>query len=98
MHVVVLQTEQVAGPGSTPDFTVLQGPYEVGYAYDCESAPTAEQSFQVLDVPAQAGSSSVLNSTDLQGSGTIVISTTGDQKLEVETGPACQWVMKVVAP
>jgi hypothetical protein len=23
---------------------------------------------------------------------------TGDQKLEVETAPACQWVMKVVAP
>lgn len=98
MHLVVLQTQQVSGPGSTPEFTVLQGPYEVGYAYDCQSAPVAQQAFQVLDVPAHGATSSVLSSRDLQGSGTVVVSATGDQKLKVETAPACQWVMKVVAP
>jgi hypothetical protein len=98
MHIVVLQTQQVAGPGQTPEFTVAQGPYEVGYAYDCESALTADQSFQILVAPAQGGSSSVFSSTQVQGSGTLVVPTTGDQKLEVETAAACQWVMKVVAP
>jgi hypothetical protein len=98
MHLLVLQTQQVSGPGSTPEFTVQQGPYEVGYAYDCQSAPTADQSFQILDVPARGGTSSVFSSTVVQGSGTVVVPVTGDQKLEVETAPACQWVMKVVAP
>jgi hypothetical protein len=98
MHHVVLQTQQVAGPGSTPEFTVPQGPYEVGYAFDCQSAPTPEQSFQVLDVPVQGAARTVFHSMDLQGSGTLVVSTTGGQKLEVETAAGCQWVMKVVAP
>ncbi len=98
MHIVVLQTQQVSGPGSTPEFTVLQGPYEVGYAYDCQSAPTAEQLFQVLDVPAHGATGSIFSSRNLQGSGTLVVTATGDQKLEVETAAACQWVMKVVAP
>jgi hypothetical protein len=98
MHIVVLQTEQVAGPGSTPEFAVLQAPYEVGYAYDCQAAPTSQQSFQVLVVPAKGGTSSLFSSTDLQGSGTLVVSTTGDQKLQVETAAACQWALKVVAP
>jgi hypothetical protein len=31
VHIVVVQTEQVAGPGSTPELTVLQALYEVGY-------------------------------------------------------------------
>ncbi|HUC12933.1 MAG TPA: hypothetical protein VMS00_00640, partial [Acidimicrobiales bacterium] len=82
----------------TPEFTVLKGPYEVGYAYDCQSAPTSEQSFQILDLPVPGGPTSVFSSRDLQGSGTVVVPTTGDQKLEVETAAACQWVMKVVAP
>lgn len=98
MHITVLQTQQLSGPGSTPEFTVAEGPYEVGYAYDCQSAPTAEQSFQILGVPVQGGPSTVFHSTVLQGSGTLVVSTTGDQKLEVQTAAACQWVMKVVAP
>jgi hypothetical protein len=97
MHIVVLQTQQVAGPGSTPEFTVFQGPYEVGYAYDCQSEPTAEQSFRVLDVLVPGGTSTVFHSADLQGSGAFVVSTTGDQRLEVETAAACQWVLKVVA-
>jgi hypothetical protein len=92
MHIVVLQTEQVAGPGSTPEFTVPQTPYEVGYAYDCQSAPSAEQSFQVLDVPAQGGTSSLFSS------GTLVVHATGDQRLEVKTAAPCQWALKVVAP
>ena len=98
MQIVVLQTQQVAGPGQTPEFTVAQGPYEVGYAYDCESALTADQSFQVLLLPVQGSTTSVFSSTQVQGSGTLVVPTTGDQKLEVETAAACQWVMKVVAP
>jgi hypothetical protein len=98
MHVVILRAQQVAGPGSTPVFTVPKGPYEVGCAYDCQSAQTAEQSLEILDVVVQGATSTAFHSTDLQGSGTLVVSATGDQKLEIDTAAGCKWVIEVAAP
>ena len=97
MHLVVLQTQQVLRTRLDPGVHVQQGPYEVGYAYDCQSAGCTTD-VPILDVADRGATSSVLSSRDLQGSGTVVVSAKGDQKLKVETAPACQWVMKVVAP
>ena len=99
MRTVVVQMPQTSGSSATPEFTISHGPYEFGYAYDCQAAPTAEQSFQVSVVTSEGPSASpAVFSKKLRGTGTEAVSTTGSQKLVVETGAACQWVLKVVAP
>jgi len=99
MKTVVLQTPQTTGPASTPQFTIPKGPYEFGYAYDCQAAPAADQSFAVSVVTAGGPAPSpAVFSRGLKGSGTRVVATEGAQTLDVETAAACQWVLKVVAP
>ncbi len=99
MRTVVLQTPQTNGPSSTPEFTIGRGPYEFGYAYDCEAAPTADQAFEVEVVEADGNVAfPVVRSTELKGTGSRVVARTGQQKLEVETAAACEWVLRVVAP
>ena len=100
MKTVVLQTPQTTGPASTPQFTIPKGPYEFGYAYDCQAAPAADQSFAVSVVTAGGPAHHSRSHPDigLKGSGTRVVATEGAQTLDVETAAACQWVLKVVAP
>jgi hypothetical protein len=99
MRTVVLQTPQTAGSSSTPEFTISQAPYEFGYAYDCQAAPSAEQSFQVVVVTAAGPAATpAFFSRELKGAGTAVVGVRGAQKLEVETAAACEWVLRVVAP
>jgi hypothetical protein len=48
MHIVVLQTQQVSGPGSTPEFTVLQSPYEVDERLEAETAAACQSVMKVV--------------------------------------------------
>ena len=99
MRVVVLQTPQTNGPSLTPEFTISHAPYEVGYAYDCQAAPTARQSFQVSVLTSYGPvSSPLIFSKDARGAGTKAVTITGQQRLVVDTVAACTWVLKVVAP
>lgn len=99
MTTVVLETAQTSGPASTPEFTISRGPYEVGFAFECQSAPASTQSFTISVVtPSGAVPSPVFSGHGSQGSGTRVVARTGQQKLEVRTAAACVWVLKVVAP
>ena len=86
-----------SGSSSTPEFTIQKGPYEFGYAYDCEAAPSAEQSFQVSVVTASGPAASpAVYLKGLKGAGTRVVASTGAQSLDVETAVACRSILKVV--
>jgi hypothetical protein len=99
MRVVVLQTVQESGSASTALFTITEAPYEVGYAYDCQTVPTADRSFEIgLMTKRGAAPAPVFYSKNVNGTGTRVVATTGAQRLVVETAAGCQWVLRVVAP
>jgi hypothetical protein len=99
MRTVVLETPQTVGPSSTPDFTIAQGPYEIGYAYDCQAAPAGQQSFEIVVVTASGPEKApTVLQKELKGSGSRAVAKTGLQSLKVETAAACQWVLKVIAP
>jgi hypothetical protein len=83
----------------TPEFTVTHVPYEVGYAYECQAAPSGEQTFRlVLLVDGRPQPSPLVESARVNGSGTTVVDNGGRQQLDVQTGAQCQWAVKVVAP
>jgi hypothetical protein len=99
MRTVVLQTVQESGSASTALFTITEAPYEVGYAYDCQTVPTPDRSFEIGLMTAQGPASvPVFYSKKVNGTGTRVVATTGAQRLVVQTAPGCQWVLRVVAP
>ncbi len=76
-----------------------QAPYEVGYAYECQAAPSAEQTFRlVLLIDGKPQASPIVESARVNGSGTTVVDYSGLQQLDVQTGAQCQWALKVVAP
>ena len=92
-------TVQESGSASTSLFTITKAPYEVGYAYDCQTVPTADRSFEIgLMTKRGAAAAPVFYSKKVNGTGARGRRHHGAQRLVVETATACQWVLRVVAP
>ncbi len=68
--------------------------------FTSSTLPTSSATVPVMHVgalqTAQVATSSLFSSTDLQGCGTLVASTTVDENLELEIAAACQRALKVV--
>lgn len=99
MTNLVLQELQTTGPMTTTGFDVANGPYEIGYAYECQAVPVAQQGFRIVVVtPTGPLPTPALASDQVHGTGFVVVTTTGQQSLHIETASACQWTIRVIAP
>jgi hypothetical protein len=96
-HVVLLAPPESNGSWTSTPFTIAGGQWNIGWAFQCAPAPASGPSFEIFVVPAGGTPGAVPAVSEAGGSGQSVTSetSTGSQELEVETGAACVWKVKV---
>jgi hypothetical protein len=93
---ILLPNKNGTGPNTTVTFTA-GGQWKLGWAYDCQLARNGSGNFAVFVVPSSgtAPSSPALQKSGRSGSGVLTLSSTGAQRLRIQTDNACRWAVKV---
>jgi hypothetical protein len=92
-----LAPDQSSGNGTTADFTVGGGTWNIGWAYQCTPAPASGVAFEIFVVPAggSPGATPAVSGSAASGQSVTPQTSTGSQQLQIETSAGCRWVVKV---
>ncbi len=94
---VLLGPTQSQGNWDSPDFTITNPSWNIGWAFQCTPAPNSGPAFEIYVVPAggTATGTPAVNETGAAGSSVTAQSSVGQQMLVVQAPANCEWVVKV---
>jgi hypothetical protein len=94
---VLLGPTQSQGNWTSPAFTATSPGWNIGWAFQCPSAPPSGASFQISVTPVGSSPSGApaISETGASGQAVSAQSTVGQQILTVQAAPSCVWAIKV---
>ncbi len=94
---VLLTSPQSHGNWTSPAFSITSSSWDIGWAFQCTTAPASGSSFEVFVAPSGGSPSETpaVSESGLTGQSVSSQSTTGQQMLVVEAPANCIWIVKV---